>query len=185
MIRNLEMAGDWRIISDIFEEIKSIVEEYQDIDYSTLVDGGIQWTFKKKKVNLLPNKYFSRETLLNGNLGLLLLQGRVLNQTEREVEIIEKGTENIINRMKIIKMHPKDAKDLNLNEGDLVRVTDEKSKSFDAKLEADFHLQGTVSYTSLFGEMVTDVSQSKDDWAPNIPDLDFKVVKVKKIGKEQ
>ena len=78
--------------------------------------------------------------------------------------------------MKIIKMHPKDAKDLNLNEGDLVRVTDEKSKSFDAKLEADFHLQGTVSYTSLFGEMVTDVSQSKDDWAPNIPDLDFKPI---------
>ena len=58
-----------------------------------------------------------------------------------------------------------------------------KSFSIEGKLKLEQELEGTIRYTSLFGEIMTNYSESREDWAPTIPDLEFKTVSVKKINR--
>jgi len=167
--------------SDIFNEIKSVVKEYQDIDYHSLKDGSKKWNLINKRINLLSADYIAND---EGNNGLLFLHGRVLTKPEISMEVTDSDKKNIINKKNIIKIHPNDATKLKLNEWDLINVSDGKSLSLDGKLEINSEIEGSVRYTALFGEMVTDFSDSKEDWAPNIPDLEFKIVKVTKTNKE-
>jgi len=167
----------------VFDEIREIVKEYEGIDYKNLSDSGKKWEFSTKKVTLLPVKYLSKNQLENDNKGLLLLHGRVLSQAQHEVEIIKGNQKNVISKDNIIKMHPNDVQNLNLKEGDLINIANGSSFSLDGKLEIDKELEGTIRYTSLFAEMITDFSESREDWAPTIPDLEFKTLRVKKINR--
>ena len=167
----------------VFDEIKEIIKEYEKIDYKTLNDGGEKWELLKKKVSLLPVKFLSKDQLNNDRNGLLFLHGRVLSQTNQEVEIIKGNQKNIISKENIIKMHPNDVKNLNLKEGDLINIVNGSSFSIEGKLKLEQELEGTIRYTSLFGEIITNYSESREDWAPTIPDLEFKTVSVKKINR--
>ena len=79
--------------SDIFNEIKSVEKEYQDIDYNSLKDSSKKWNLINKKINLLPANYIVND---DENNGLLFLHGRVLTQPDISMEVTDSDNKNII-----------------------------------------------------------------------------------------
>jgi len=92
-----------------------------------------------------------------------MIPGRVLYQDDRDSELTKEGLNNVLIRTEILDIHPDDAKAFNVSQGDEVELSSVRgwSKRFAVNINSSTTL-GTVSGTTLFGEMATQLQASKD-----------------------
>lgn len=113
---------------------------------------------------------------------LALAHGRVLMQTEREMEIENVDGLNRIRRDEDFVLHPDDAARLGVEDGDVLTAVSESGHAFEGIARiADSVPGGMVSLTTLFGELATELQASERPDAMNhIPRLSTQLVRVEK-----
>ena len=90
---------------------------------------------------------------------LLLVPGRVLLQTERDIEI-EEGRQNSIAREELVSVSQADAEALGIEDGDSIEVvTASVRMSAHAQVREETP-QGVLNHTALFGQLMTEVQAS-------------------------
>ena len=100
--------------------------------------------------------------------------GRVLLQQDREMEVV-KGKRNRIKREEWVEVNPDDAGRLGFEEGDKVIVQTRDGQLPGVARYNHGVPQGTVSSTSLFGQLAIDMQSSEEfDPAPMLPGLDVR-----------
>ncbi|MFH1560220.1 MAG: molybdopterin-dependent oxidoreductase [Chloroflexota bacterium] len=137
--------------------------------------------FPKGKARFISLELKEAPTMTTADFPLLFLPGRVLHQPHRDMEIQVAGPKNHIQRDELLEIHPTDAADLLIEEGDWVEVI-----SLRERIRARAHLtarnfKGMVSATFLFGNLVTRLESSEDpDPMSRVPGLKVSPVKVGK-----
>ncbi len=143
--------------------------------YSDREDPGIQWPCPSESHAGTPILY--TEGFPNGKMNMpvpdfkvvaatdaedgrfLYLPGRVLVQSEREIQIVN-GKQNQVKRDELVELNPVDAEKLDIHEGDPVRVqTSLELLQGKATLKEDVPV-GTVSCTTLFGQLAVELQGS-------------------------
>ena len=111
----------------------------------------------------------------------LLAHGRVLHDADRTMEIGTVKKKSVIVRDEVIEIHESDAGSMGVADGDWARVVSERA-AVDGVVRLTSPLQGMVSTTSLFGQMITDLERSRDP-APmlGVDGLPLVPVRVEKI----
>lgn len=133
-------------------------------DTRILYEGGFE--SNKAKLSQLTPPVF--ENTLDQSYPLFLAQGRVLANPDFNLNVEVKNGLNEIQREELIEIHPEDAYELNISEGDLVEIVSTRGKiQGTAKLIGN--QKSLICYTSLFGEMVRSLEHS------NYPDPMMKV----------
>ena len=90
--------------------------------------------------------------------------GRVLLQTEREIEVV-KGRRNHIVREEFLELNPGDAQSWAIEAGDRLEVQTAGTRLEGVARLADSVPAGVVSITGLFGQLAVDL-QSSEEWDP-------------------
>ncbi|MCE2469971.1 MAG: molybdopterin-dependent oxidoreductase [Dehalococcoidia bacterium] len=97
-----------------------------------------------------------------GRFPLLLAQGRVLAQPEREVSVHRNGGPNQVLREEELTLHPADAALAGLTDGQAVRAVTAKGAALLGRVRiAPDALEGVASATTLFGEFATALDASE------------------------
>lgn len=151
----------------------------EDLGTSVLYDSG----FPNGKARLMPLRSLAPGPSRTQEYPFLFLPGRVLSQWDRPVEVIRRDGMNHIEREELLELHPSDADALELEQGDPVEITSEKWHATAAAYITDGMYPGTVSMTTLFGELATELQASEDpDPMSKIPALMVCPVRVKKVA---
>ena len=167
--------------------------------YSDRVSQGLQWPcpdpdgpgtpvlyesgFPNDKAHLMPLEAPAATQLTTDEYPFLFVQGRVLAQWEREVEVIRTDGMNHIQREELLELHPQDAAALELSQGDAVEMAGEGWHMSAAAYVTERSHPGVVSMTTLFGELATKLQLSEDpDPMSKIPGLRVCPVRVKKVA---
>ena len=112
---------------------------------------------------------------------LLMLPGRVLHQSGREVEIVLVGQKNRIRSEDTLSIHPSDASAFGVGEGDVVEVISARDSARARATISEQALRGTISVTFLFGDLMTQLENSEDPDAmshvPGLPPTPVRLVK--------
>ena len=112
---------------------------------------------------------------------LLLLPGRVLHQSQRELDITLVGQKNHIRSEETLRIHPSDASALDVGEGDMVEVLSARESIRAKATLTEQALPGTVSVTYLFGSLMTQLESSEDpDAMSHVPGLPLTPVRLAK-----
>ena len=114
----------------------------------------------------------------------VFVHGRVLAQLERETGVARVDGVNLIQRDELVEVHPQDAADLGINEGDAVEVvilSTERLRGV-ATLSDKAH-RGVVSMTTLFGGLASrlQASESPDPMAA-VPGLAIQPARLEKVA---
>ncbi len=184
---------------DIFVEFNNLWQAYGGITYTRLQSQSLQWPcaatdmadesilyanrFETHKVRLTPMVFSEPPIHRDVERPFLLARGRVLNQAERQLDILQERGRNLISRENRIEVHRIDAASLDINEGDSVEVTfgatGEDVVTGRATLNGT--QQGMLSVTTLFGELVTDIERSRSpDPMLAVPTLPLMPARIKK-----
>jgi|TARA_B100001971_G_scaffold208345_1_gene230050 predicted molibdopterin-dependent oxidoreductase YjgC len=184
--------------SQIFDEINGAVAVYGGMSFERLAGGGLQWPCLAADMVDTPYLYASsldsrKGTLVDMTLTeatdhedaeypLLLARGRVLNQSEVDVEIVEKGRMNTVSRRETIRLHPFDASMLGISVGDQVEV-ETAYEAFAGVAEITGTQPGIVNLTTLFGPLISELEHSGDpDPMLNAPKLPLAPARVAKVS---
>jgi formate dehydrogenase major subunit len=186
--------------SEIMDEIAALTPTFSGVSYQRLDQlGSIQWPcneqspkgtptmhtngFVRGKGRFMITQYFPTDEKITKRFPLLLTTGRVLSQYN--VGAQTRRTEN--NRFfaeDLLEIHPQDAEDRGINEGDWVGI---QSRTGDTVLRAMLseRIQPGVCYTTFhFPESGANViTTDNSDWATNCPE--YKVTAVELIRVEQ
>ena len=111
-----------------------------------------------------------------------LVPGRVLLQTEREMEVV-KGQRNSIVREERIELNPKDAQVWAISAGDRVQVQTSSNLMYGIAWLDESVPSGVVATTGLFGQLASDL-QSSVEWDPasRLPGLQIVPAAVAKVA---
>ena len=96
-----------------------------------------------------------------GNQHLLYVPGRVLLQSDREMELIE-GRLTGISREELVELGPDDAGALGIADGDLVEVATSRYSFQGRVVVREGAHRGTVSSTGLFGQLAVELNSSEE-----------------------
>jgi predicted molibdopterin-dependent oxidoreductase YjgC len=108
----------------------------------------------------------------------LLAMGRVLHQPEREPEIETVRGRHRLSRKEIVEIHPSDARDLKVAEGEYVTIQ-HAGGTLSGIASVHGTQRGIISITTLFGELITALESSKaPDPMLKLPSLPLLPVKV-------
>ncbi len=115
---------------------------------------------------------------------LALVPGRVLLQSERDIEV-EEGRRNRIIRDESVEVSEADADALGLSEGDVVEVVTAENRMA-ARVRVSGGLKGGVVYhTGLFGQLMTELQSSDDPRAVALaPRLDIVPARLEKLAED-
>ena len=160
----------------IFDELNNIIRVYGGLSYERLESEGLQWpclaadmvdtpflyqrTFENKKALLVNMKLTDAEYPMDSQYPLLLAHGRVLHQPNVEAGIVEIDSRNSINRQETISVHPDDARDLGISEGDWIEVVSAGS-TIEGTASLTGSQPGIVNVTTLFGELITKLEANR------------------------
>ncbi|MQG68019.1 MAG: 2Fe-2S iron-sulfur cluster binding domain-containing protein [SAR202 cluster bacterium] len=192
---------DFQDEARIFDEINSIASIYGGMSYDRLQTGGLQWPCLEADMVDTPHLYAgslaSRKATLenmtlseppehaNAEYPLLLAHGRVLNQSEVEMEIIEKGRMNTVSRQETIQFHPADASTLGISVGDQVQL-ETAHEAFSGIAAVTGTQPGIVNLTTLFGPLIAELEHSDHPDpmlnAPKLPLAPARIVKTVAAG---
>ena len=101
----------------------------------------------------------------------LFVPGRVLLQSEREMEVVE-GAANQIRRDELVEISPQDAADLGITEGDRVEVRSLRHRFQGRATIREGSHSGVVSTTGLFGQLAVELQASEEpDPMSKVPGL--------------
>jgi formate dehydrogenase alpha subunit len=167
-------------VASVFDEISRAVPQYAGMSYE-LNDSvqGLQWPlagsdspitnvlysqgFPDGKVKLRALDYHAIAQGESRGQSLILAPGRVLHQPERPMEIVKSGGSNTIVRVEYIGIHPEDALDLNISEGEKVEVVMISGERLPMTVEFLPDLpKGIATNTSLFGQLMVELQASRD-----------------------
>ena len=171
----------------IFDELNNLAVIYGGITYSRLADGGMQWpclaadmldtpvlyenTLDTDRPKLAPMTLREAPVHQDEDFPMLLAHGRVLHQPEEEIEIIQIDGRNAIRREESLQIHPDDAADLGIEEGDWVVAVSLRGRVAGVA-DLSGPQRGLVSITTLFGDLITGLAQSQQpDPMLNVPTL--------------
>ena len=123
---------------------------------TAVLPAGEEWTANPEAVKFIKG---GRE--MGEEFPLLLVPGRVLLQSEQDVEI-EEGRQNRIVREELVSVSQGDAESLGLEAGDLVEVV-----TAGGRMEARVRVSGeaadgVIYHTGLFGQLMTELQASDD-----------------------
>ena len=112
---------------------------------------------------------------------LMLAHGRVLHQPDEDMEIIQINGRNAIQRDETIMLHPEDAAQLGIEEGDWVEAISGRGRAAGIA-DLTGPQRGLVSITTLFGDLITGLVQSEEpDPMLNVPTLPLTPVRIVKL----
>lgn len=182
----------------IFDEVNGLVEIYGGISYQRLQEGGVQWPCLAADMTDTPVLYAgllevnkpragkmslsAPKTHDDPDFPFLLASGRVLNQPDREVEIVRPNGRNEARRKEIIELHESDAADLGISTGDEIEVSTAKA-TLAGMASLTGPQRGLVSTTTLFGQLISELEHSDEpDPMLKVPRLPLVPARVSKIA---
>lgn len=181
----------------IFNEISNAVAIYGGITYKRLKSSdGLQWpcqaidmigtarlyvgNFKTPKAVLSPMVMTEPPKHENDEFPLLLALGRVLHQPNRETGIHSVNGRYEISRNDIIEIHEEDALNLGVSNGDFASVIFPQGQ-IKGVVQTTCPQKGLLSVTTLFGQLIVEVEQSKEpDLMLNLPGLPIVPARIEK-----
>ena len=195
------MGGDGFEYTDeerIFDEMNNLVRAYGGITYGRLEAGGLQWpclaadmgdtpilyedTLDTRKPKLAPMTLVDSPAQDNDDYPLTLARGRVLHQPEEDIEIIQIDGKNAIKRDESIQLHPADAAELGIAEGDWIEALSPHGRAV-GTADLSGPQRGLASITTLFGDLATSLAQSRHpDPMLNVPTLPLIPVRLVKLA---
>ena len=178
---------DYTDEEQIFDELNNLVSYYGGITYNRLESGGLQWPCLAADMVDTPVLYAdtletNRPTLATMSLvetpaeedadyPMMLAHGRVLHQPNEALEIIQINGKNAIQRDESIQIHPADAAELGVEDGDWVEALSAQGRAV-GMADLSGPQRGLVSITTLFGDLATALEQSQEpDPMLNVPTL--------------
>ena len=101
------------------------------------------------------------------------------------MEIGKSGKRNVIERDEVVEIHPEDAQDLDIVEGEFVEVISSRDRLRAVARLTGVH-RGMMSYTSLFGDVATRLDASSEpDPIMNVEGLPLVNVRVEKTAETE
>jgi len=137
--------------------------------------------FPERRARLLAPNFRTVESREDDEYPFLLVPGRVLLQSQRELEIVN-GRANTIQREEIVEISSADAESLGIRDGDEVEVrTAAGVLQGRSTIRGDLQ-RGIVSSTALFGQLAVDL-QASEEPAPmsRVPGLNIAPAAVKAV----
>ena len=183
--------------SEIFDELNNLISIYGGITYGRIQAGGIHWpclatdmadvailyqeSRTESKLKLAPMSMGDVPVHEDDEYPLMLAHGRVLHQPDEDMEIIQINGRNAIQRDETIMLHPEDAAQLGIEEGDWVEAISGRGRAAGIA-DLTGPQRGLVSITTLFGDLITGLVQSEDpDPMLNVPTLPLTPVRIVKL----
>ena len=182
----------------IFDEMNNLVRAYGGITYGRLEAGGLQWpclaadmgdtpilyedTLDTRKPRLAPMTLADASGRGDAEYPLTLARGRVLHQPEEDIEIIQIDGKNAIQRDESIQIHPADAAELGIVEGEWIEALSPHGRAV-GTADLTGPQRGLASITTLFGDLATSLAQSRHpDPMLNVPTLPLIPVRLVKLA---
>ncbi len=137
--------------------------------------------FPERRARLLAPNFRTVESREDDEYPFLLVPGRVLLQSQRELEIVN-GRANTIQREEIVEISSADAESLGIRDGDEVEVrTAAGLLQGRSTIRGDLQ-RGIVSSTALFGQLAVDLQASEEpDPMSRVPGLNIAPAAVKAV----
>ncbi len=137
--------------------------------------------FPERRARLLAPNFRTVESREDDEYPFLLVPGRVLLQSQRELEIVN-GRANTIQREEIVEISSADAESLGIRDGDEVEVrTAAGLLQGRSTIRGDLQ-RGIVSSTALFGQLAVDLQASEEpDPMSRVPGLHIAPAAVKAV----
>jgi len=185
--------------SDIMDEIAALTPTFKGVSFKKLDElGSIQWPcndeapegtptmhvdeFVRGKGKFFVTQYVPTKEKVNGKYPLILTTGRILSQYN--VGAQTRRTQNVVwHKEDLIEIHPHDAEDRGIHEGDWVGIT---SRAGETVLRATIteRVQPGVVYTTFHhpesGANV--ITTDNSDWATNCPEYKVTAVQVSRVN---
>jgi predicted molibdopterin-dependent oxidoreductase YjgC len=194
-----EMGSDdfsYESASGVFDEIVTKITKYGGLSHERLKNGGIQWPVEKtnnhgtpilfaddsKTIGIVPLKYSElAESLVS--VPITFAPGRLISQPERDILVRKANEMNYVDRVRLLQIHPEDAKSFDLKEGDLVQVETNNGHVLEkGKAVFDSPHRGLVGSTRLFGELANRMQDAEyPDWSPLMPGLPYSEVRLMSV----
>jgi formate dehydrogenase major subunit len=184
--------------SEIMDEIARLTPTFHDVSYAKLDQlGSIQWPcnaehpdgtptmhvdeFVRGKGRFMLTEYVATEERVNRRFPLLLTTGRILSQYNVGAQT-RRTANNIWHPEDILELHPVDAEDRGIREGDWVGV---QSRAGETVLRARIseRMQPGVVYTTFHwpGSGANVVTTENSDWATNCPEYKVTAVQLSRV----
>ncbi|MEH6569441.1 MAG: formate dehydrogenase subunit alpha [Halioglobus sp.] len=184
--------------SEIMDEIASLTPTFSGVSYQRLDEqGSLQWPCNAEAPNGTPTmhvdefvrgkgffaltEYVATDEKVNKHFPFLLTTGRILSQYNVGAQTRRTANSDWHNK-DVLEVHPHDAQDRGIVEGDLVQV---KSRAGDTVLTAHLteRVQPGVVYTTFHhpesGANV--ITTDNSDWATNCPEYKVTAVQLNKV----
>jgi predicted molibdopterin-dependent oxidoreductase YjgC len=180
----------------IFEELKDLVPGYGGLSYAKLQKGGVQWPCPSddspgtsvlyaspdRKFAFAPLKLEEPPAHRDAEYPLVLARGRVLLDSDGEMEVVDAGRRNAVRRDEVIELHPDDALRLGFSAEDWLEVIG-RGERFKGVARLTGPQRGMVTATALFGQLATHLDASgKADPMMDVPGLPLMAVRVEKTS---
>ena len=165
---------------EVFEEIVGVTGVYSGVQYNQLDSGYMQWPwnpdklegtsilyegtahkFKLSPMDLKNNNLVNYGSIQSKDRPFLYAPGRILHDSSRKVMIEKSGKINKLKVDQVIEINPEDGHDIGVVEGDKVNLVTDNG-DIEGVVSLSGPHKGLISSTSIFGEMMTDLSQDKD-----------------------
>jgi formate dehydrogenase major subunit len=184
--------------SEIMDEIAALTPTFSGVNYQRLdEEGSLQWPCNEQAPNGTPimhvegfvrgkglfvlTEYVATSEKVNKHFPFLLTTGRILSQYNVGAQTRRTANHDWHDK-DILEVHPHDAEDRGINNGDLVQV---KSRAGETALTVQLsdRVQPGVVYTTFHhpesGANV--VTTDNSDWATNCPEYKVTAVQITKV----
>ncbi len=179
----------WQIINDLSEKLKitniyfeNEKEIFKDISKNMNGFALIDYNNLKNESFIINNKitpsFITQEYLPENNLkDIRLYEGRVLIKDSEDVHIVKNEDMNEVKVNTTLEISSNIIEKHGINEGALVTLLGSSGYKIKGKVKILDNLDNSISITNLFGEMATEMQNSKNkDWSMNIPKLSYKII---------
>ena len=187
--------------AEIMEEIASLTPTYKGVSYARLENGGLQWpcptsehpgtpilhtncfATQNGKGKFVPLEYKPPAEVIDEEYPLVLTTARSLfhyhtSTMTRRVEGL-----NVLHSQELVQINPKDAANLGISDGEMVRVISRRGKVPVKAKVTDICPPGVVSMTFHFAESRTNLLTSPAlDPIAKIPETKVCAVRVEKVN---
>jgi formate dehydrogenase major subunit len=185
--------------SDIMDEIAELTPTFKGVSFKKLDElGSIQWPcndespegtptmhvdeFVRGKGKFFITQYVPTAEKVNAKYPLILTTGRILSQYN--VGAQSRRTPNVVwHKEDLIEIHPHDAEDRGIQEGDWVGITSRAGQTV-LRAKITERVQPGIVYTTFHhpesGANV--ITTDNSDWATNCPEYKVTAVQVSKVN---
>jgi formate dehydrogenase alpha subunit len=184
--------------SDIMEEIRRLTPSYGGISYERIENGGLQWpcpvddhpgtpilhtnTCVRGKGRFIPLKYVPPGEIPDTKYPLILTTGRSLYHYHTGTMTRKVIGLNIIEPEGVVEINPQDASQLDIAQGDRVKVSSRRGEVIAKAKVTEALPSGVVFMTFHFAESAANIlTNPKLDPVAKIPEFKVAAVKVEKL----